>query len=93
MNVVVTGSLGHISKPLTQQVVQKGHVATVISSNPEKQAAMEALRATVVIGCLENSDFKIVSFTNAYEWHKSGTIGRVKVEDFVRKFAAAFLNT
>ncbi len=32
MKVVITGSLGHISKPLTTELVQKGHEVPVISS-------------------------------------------------------------
>ncbi len=34
MNIVLTGSLGNIGKPLTQELVQKRHSVTVISSNP-----------------------------------------------------------
>jgi len=34
---VVEGSLGHISKLLTQELVQKSHQVTVISSNTERQ--------------------------------------------------------
>jgi uncharacterized protein YbjT (DUF2867 family) len=37
MKIIVTGSLGHISKLLTQELVQKNHQVTVISSNPERQ--------------------------------------------------------
>lgn len=37
MKVIVTGSLGNISKPLTKELLQKGHTVTVISSDPEKQ--------------------------------------------------------
>ncbi len=40
MKIVVTGSLGHISKPLTIELVQKMHTVTVISSNPERQKAL-----------------------------------------------------
>jgi hypothetical protein len=36
MKIILTGSLGNIWKPLTQQLVQKGHQVTVISSNLEK---------------------------------------------------------
>ena len=32
MKTVVTGSLGNISKPLVQELLQKGHDVTVISS-------------------------------------------------------------
>ena len=43
MKIIVTGSLGHISKPLTQELLQNGHTVTVISSNPQKQTEIEAL--------------------------------------------------
>ncbi|MBW4581254.1 MAG: NAD(P)H-binding protein [Tildeniella nuda ZEHNDER 1965/U140] len=65
MNVVVTGSLGNISKPLTIELVQKGHDVTVISSKPEKQKDVEALGATAAIGSLEDVDFLVSTFTDA----------------------------
>lgn len=65
MKVVVTGSLGNIGKPLTQELVQKGHSVTVISSNPEKQKAIEALSATAAIGTLEDVEFLVSTFTSA----------------------------
>jgi nucleoside-diphosphate-sugar epimerase len=48
MKVIVTGSLGNISKPLAKELVQKGH--TVISSKPEKQKDIEALGAWTSFG-------------------------------------------
>jgi uncharacterized protein YbjT (DUF2867 family) len=65
MKVIVTGSLGHISKPLTMELVQKGHQVTVISSKPEKQKEIEALGATAAIGSLEDGDFLVQAFTGA----------------------------
>jgi uncharacterized protein YbjT (DUF2867 family) len=65
MKIIVTGSLGHISQPLTQELVQKGHEVTVISSNAEKQAAIEALGATAAIGSIEDVNFLIDTFTGA----------------------------
>ena len=50
MNVIVTGSLGHIGEPLTRELVQEGHTVTVISSNPERQTAIESLGAAAAIG-------------------------------------------
>jgi uncharacterized protein YbjT (DUF2867 family) len=52
MKITITGSLGNISKPLTQELVEKGHSVTVISSNPEKQKEIEALGAAAAIGSL-----------------------------------------
>ena len=65
MKIVVTGSLGRISKPLTKELVQKGHAVTVISSNPEKQKDIEALGATAAIGSVEDADFLAATFTGA----------------------------
>ena len=65
MKIIVTGSLGNISKPLTEELVAKGHAVTVISSKPEKQAAIEALGATAAIGTLEDVPFLTATFTGA----------------------------
>ncbi len=65
MKIVVTGSLGHISKPLTQELVKKGHSVTVISSKPEKQQDIEALGARAAIGTLEDVDFLATTFRGA----------------------------
>lgn len=65
MKIIVTGSLGNISKPLTAALVEKGHTVTVISSKPEKQAAIEALGATAAIGSLEDGDFLTATFSGA----------------------------
>ena len=65
MKIIITGSLGHISKPLTEELIQKGHKVTVISSNPEKKATIEALGATAAIGSLEDVDFLTATFTGA----------------------------
>jgi uncharacterized protein YbjT (DUF2867 family) len=65
MKIIVTGSLGHIGKPLTQELVQKGHTVTVISSNPEKQKDIEALGATAAIGTMEDVDFLTTTYTGA----------------------------
>jgi 5,10-methylene-tetrahydrofolate dehydrogenase/methenyl tetrahydrofolate cyclohydrolase len=48
MKVVVTGSLGNISKPLAHELLEKGHTVTVISSDREKQKDIEALGAIFV---------------------------------------------
>ncbi len=65
MKITVTGSLGHISKPLTEELVQKGHQVTVISSNSGKQKDIEALGATAAVGSLEDADFLAATFTGA----------------------------
>ena len=65
MKIILTGSLGHIGKPLTEELVQKGHHVTVISSKAEKQKDIEQLGATAAIGSLEDVDFLAKTFTGA----------------------------
>lgn len=65
MNIVLTGSLGHISKPLAQTLVQEQHSVTVISSNAGKQKDLEAIGAKAAIGSVENVDFLTSVFKNA----------------------------
>lgn len=65
MKIIVTGSLGHISKPLTEELIQKGHTVTVISSKPERQTDIEALGATAAVGTMEDADFLSATFKGA----------------------------
>jgi len=65
MKIVLTGSLGNISKPLTMELVEKGHSVTVISSNPDKRSAIEALGATAAIGSIADVAFLTKTFTGA----------------------------
>ena len=65
MKITITGSLGHISKPLAKELVLKGHIVTVISSKPEKQKEIEAFGAIAAIGSIEDVKFLTASFTGA----------------------------
>jgi uncharacterized protein YbjT (DUF2867 family) len=65
MKIIVTGSLGHIGRPLTKELVQKGHSVKVISSNPERQKDIEALGATAAIGSVEDAGFLASAFIGA----------------------------
>ena len=65
MNIVLTGSLGHISKPLAVGLIAKGHSVTVISSKAEKQKEIETLGAKAAIGSIEDSEFLTATFTGA----------------------------
>jgi putative NADH-flavin reductase len=47
MKMTVTVSLGYITTPLIKELISKGHSVTVISSNIEKQAAIEILPAII----------------------------------------------
>lgn len=65
MKIIITGSLGHISKPLTKELIEKGHLVTVISSNQNRQADIELLGATAAIGSLEDVEFLTNTFAEA----------------------------
>ncbi|WP_312393759.1 NAD(P)H-binding protein [Chryseobacterium sp.] len=65
MKIIVTGSLGNISKPLTIELLEKGHDVTVISSNSERKPAIEALGAKAAIGTMEDIDFLTETFKGA----------------------------
>lgn len=65
MKVVLTGSLGHISKPLAVALIAKGHSVTVISSKAERKSEIEKIGATAAIGTISDSDFLATTFTGA----------------------------
>lgn len=65
MKIVLTGSLGHISKPLAEELVRNGHTVTVISSKAERQRDIEALGAKAAIGTMEDTDFLAATFAGA----------------------------
>ena len=65
MKIIITGSLGNISKPLVKELVQKGHELTVVSSKTERISEIEALRAKAAIGTMEDADFLAGAFTGA----------------------------
>ena len=65
MKYVLSGSLGHINKPLTQKLVAAGHDVTVISSSKEREAQIIALGAKAAIGTLEDTAFLTQTFTGA----------------------------
>jgi uncharacterized protein YbjT (DUF2867 family) len=65
MNITLTGSLGHIGKPLATTLVQQGHQVTVISSSADRQQEIESLGASAAIGSIEDVDFLTTAFTGA----------------------------
>lgn len=65
MKIVVTGSLGNISKPLTQELVRKGHSVTVVSSKDERRKEIEAIGAKAAVGTMEDAGFLAATFTGA----------------------------
>jgi uncharacterized protein YbjT (DUF2867 family) len=63
MKIVVTGSLGNISKPLIIQLIKQGNEVTVISHSTERKSEIEALGAKPAIGKIEDVAFLIKTFT------------------------------
>jgi uncharacterized protein YbjT (DUF2867 family) len=62
MKIVLTGSLGHISKPLATELVAKGHSVTIISSKADKQQDIENIGAKAAIGSINDSSFLEATF-------------------------------
>jgi len=65
MKIVVTGSLGNISKPLTEILIAQGHTVTVVSSDAKKSTAIEKLGATAAIGSIADLAFLTQTFKGA----------------------------
>ncbi len=65
MNIVLTGSLGNIGKPLTKLLVENGHSVTVISSHADRTAAILQLGAKAAIGSMFDVDFLSATFKGA----------------------------
>ncbi|MBS7231553.1 NAD(P)H-binding protein [Flavobacterium psychroterrae] len=91
MNIVLTGSLGNISKPLAIELVQNGHSVTVISRKEERQKDIEAIGAKAAIGTIEDVGFLTQTFKGAdvvylmEAWEGMGSIFDNNV-DFVAAF-------
>lgn len=91
MNIVLTGSLGNIGKPLAAELLQKGHHVKVISSTPERRADIEALGAEAAIGTMQDAVFLTEAFRGAdivylmEAWEGIGSIFDNSV-DFVAGF-------
>ncbi|SEK50598.1 Uncharacterized conserved protein YbjT, contains NAD(P)-binding and DUF2867 domains [Chitinophaga rupis] len=65
MNITITGSLGNIGRRLTETLTAKGHRVRVVSHDPAKAAAIEALNAIPVIGSIEDADLLLRAFEKA----------------------------
>jgi len=57
MKITVTGSLGNISRALTEKLVAAGHEVRVISSHADRKAEIEVLGAIPWIGSVEDGNF------------------------------------
>lgn len=57
MKYIITGSLGNISLPVTQNLLKAGHDVTVISSSESRRAQIESLGAKAAIGSVQDVAF------------------------------------
>lgn len=62
MKITITGSLGNISRSLTQKLVAQGHHVNVISSDASKAGAIRKLKANPLIGSVTDYEFVKHSF-------------------------------
>lgn len=65
MKIVLTGSLGHISKPLATELIAKGHSVTIISSKADRQKEIETMGAKAAIGSIVDTNFLSETFKDA----------------------------
>jgi uncharacterized protein YbjT (DUF2867 family) len=65
MKYVIAGSLGNVSKPLSEKLLAKGHNVTIITSDANKRKAIEELGATAAVGSVEDVQFLINTFKGA----------------------------
>ncbi|HLX90207.1 MAG TPA: NAD(P)H-binding protein [Puia sp.] len=65
MKITLTGSLGNISKPMAEILIKAGHDLTIISSEPDMKAKIEALGARGAIGSVADITFLTNTFKDA----------------------------
>lgn len=65
MKIIVTGSLGNISKPLAEKLLAEKHEVTIISSKADKKPLIEAMGANAAIGSVDDVDFLTATFKDA----------------------------
>jgi uncharacterized protein YbjT (DUF2867 family) len=65
MKYVLTGSIGHISKPVAEKLMAAGNQVSIISNNKNNTPAIEALGATALIGSVEDAAFLQKAFAGA----------------------------
>lgn len=65
MNIIITGSLGNIGKPLTETLVKAGHNVTVVSNHEDRKPEIESLGAKAAIGSVLDKTFLANVFKDA----------------------------
>jgi uncharacterized protein YbjT (DUF2867 family) len=65
MKFIVTGAAGHVSKPLTEFLLEKGHDVTVVGRNPKNLEGLVRLGAKTAIGDMGDVPFLTETFEGA----------------------------
>jgi len=65
MKIIVTGSTGNISKPLTSSLVDAGYDVSVITTSSKRTEEIESLGAKALVGSVEDADFVKEAFDGA----------------------------
>jgi uncharacterized protein YbjT (DUF2867 family) len=65
MKIIITGSLGNISRPLSTKLAANGHNVTVISSDSNKSDQIKSIGATPAIGSVTDEGFLTETLSGA----------------------------
>lgn len=64
MKITITGSLGNVGRPLTQQLLAAGNRVVVISHSEDRRAGIESIGATPAIGDIQDAAFLANAFAD-----------------------------
>lgn len=62
---VITGSIGHISRPIVEGLVKAGKTVEVITSSDERATKIKTLGANALVGTVQDASFIMSTFKNA----------------------------
>ncbi len=65
MRFVVTGAAGHVSRPLTELLLARGHKVTVVGRKPENITGLVKLGAKAAVGDIQDVTFLTKAFQGA----------------------------
>lgn len=65
MKIIITGSLGNISKPLAQELIAKGQEVTIVTRNAGNREEIHQLGADTAVGSVEDAGFLKQVFAGA----------------------------
>ncbi|HEY0653779.1 MAG TPA: NmrA family NAD(P)-binding protein [Chryseosolibacter sp.] len=64
-NYIITGSIGHISKPVVEGLVKAGKQVSVVTSSKDRVSEIEKLGAKAIVGNVSDASFVDEAFRNA----------------------------